>query len=151
MQALTSTWMAGLKAPCSGVCSSALVHTFASLGRERTFDMHGGSICYTFMCTLMYNRELILLSDFGPLRTLIVVSWLGHVGAHVQTCLAGLKTSCLVGPFMDRVVEHSGCRYPQRRLRLRCMRERSSDGSRGISRRLSVLKKCACFEKRMRE
>ena len=29
------------------------------------------------------NSGLILLSDFGPLRTLIVFRWLGHVGAHV--------------------------------------------------------------------
>ena len=126
--------------PPNGMCSPALMHTFASLGRERTFNMHGGGICHTFMYTQMYNHELILLSDFGPQRTLIVVRWLGHAGAHVQTCLAGLKTSCLDDPLMDRVVEHAGCRYPQRRMRRKHMRERSSDGSRGSSRRLSVPK-----------
>ena len=56
--------------------------------------------------------ELILLSDCGPLLTLIVVRWLGHAGAHVQTCLAGMKTSCRNDPLMDRVVDHAGCRYP---------------------------------------
>ena len=80
--------------PPNGMCSYALMHTFASLGRERTLNMHGGGLCHTFMYTHMYNHELILLSDCGPLRTLIVVRWLGHAGAHVQTCLAGLKSPC---------------------------------------------------------
>ena len=35
------------------------------------------------------NSELILLSDFGPLRTIIVFRWLGHAGAHVLRAWQG--------------------------------------------------------------
>ena len=65
----------------------------ASLGREQTLNMHGG-VCPTFMYIHLYYRELILLSYYGPLHTLIVARWGRHAGAHVQTCMAGLKHPC---------------------------------------------------------
>ena len=59
----------------------------ASLGRERTLNMHGG-VCPTFMYMHLYYHALVFPYCFGPLRT---SSWLCGAGMQVLSSKHAIK------------------------------------------------------------